>query len=177
MLCLRRTLASGFAIGFASGLGAATADATYAAIASFSVSALASVLLDHRLWLQVAGGAFLLYLGIRALMAQPVVRDSTGLTTTRDLASAYASTLTLTISNPMTILSFAAIFAGIAAGSFALVGGVFAGSAAWWLVLATTASRVRGNLASKHLRLINIASGVLIVAFALQSLGAALLQT
>src|SRR5207245_2030719 len=59
LLCVRRTLATGFAIGFVSGLGAATADATYAAIASLGATALASVLIDQRLWLRLIGGAFL----------------------------------------------------------------------------------------------------------------------
>lgn len=66
LLCVRRTLATGFVIGFASGLGAATADASYAAIASFGVTALASVLIDQRMWLRLVGGAFLIYLGVRA---------------------------------------------------------------------------------------------------------------
>ena len=63
LLCLRRTLVGGFAVGFVSGLGAATADADYAAIAGFGISAVAALLVDQRLWLRLIGGAFLLYLG------------------------------------------------------------------------------------------------------------------
>src|SRR4051812_444172 len=74
LLCVRRTLATGFAIGFASGLGAATADASYAAVASFGVTALASVLIDQRLWLRLVGGAFLIYLGVRALRSMPAAQ-------------------------------------------------------------------------------------------------------
>src|ERR1044071_7721705 len=74
LLCIRRTLATGFAIGFVSGLGAATADATYAAVASFGITALATLLVDQRLWLRLVGGAFLLYLGVRTLRAAPASR-------------------------------------------------------------------------------------------------------
>src|SRR5262249_57853671 len=74
LLCVRRTLATGFTIGFISGLGAATADATYAAIASLGVTALASLLIEQRLWLRLIGGAFLLYLGMRTLRTPPATR-------------------------------------------------------------------------------------------------------
>src|SRR4051794_16874957 len=102
LLCVRRTLATGFAIGFASGLGAATADASYAAVASFGVTALASVLIDQRLWLRLVGGAFLIYLGVRALRSMPAAQAEDTSTTGLRLASAYSSTLGLTLSNPMT---------------------------------------------------------------------------
>jgi len=104
LLCIRRTLVTGFAIGFVSGLGAATADATYAAVASFGISALAAVLIDQRLWLRLIGGVFLLYLGVRTLRAQPARREADLPATGLRLAGAYSSTLALTLSNPMTIM-------------------------------------------------------------------------
>jgi threonine/homoserine/homoserine lactone efflux protein len=177
LLCLRRTLASGFALGFVSGLGAATVDATYAAIASFGVSALASILIGQRTWLRLIGGAFLIYLGWRTLRSQPASRAANARITGLHLAGAYSSTLALTFSNPMTIMSFAAIFAGIGAGSLDLVAGVFGGSAVWWLILASVASRLRTTFTPPRLRLVNVGSGVLIVAFGLQSAIAGLLQT
>src|SRR5947209_13358862 len=142
VLCLRRALVSGFRLGFVSGLGAATADATYAAVAAFGVSAVATLLVDQRFWFRLIGGVFLLYLG-QAAMPAPVVLAGTGAFSGR-LLGAYASTLGLTLSNPMTILSFGAIFAGLGFGALeagspvaavALVAGVFGGSAAWWLGL------------------------------------------
>ena len=75
LLCVRRTLVSGFAVGFVSGLGAATADAGYAAIAGFGVSAVATLLVDQRVWLRVVGGAFLVYLGVRTMRAVPAERS------------------------------------------------------------------------------------------------------
>jgi threonine/homoserine/homoserine lactone efflux protein len=170
LLCVRRTLATGFAIGFASGLGAATADASYAAIASFGVTALASVLIDQRLWLRLIGGAFLIYLGLRALRSMPAPRPDGTSTTGLRLAGAYSSTLGLTLSNPMTIMSFAAIFVGVGASSLDLVAGVFAGSAVWWLILATLVSRLRTSVTPRRLRWVNIASGALIIGFGVESI-------
>ncbi|MBV9581325.1 MAG: LysE family transporter [Chloroflexi bacterium] len=177
LLCVRRTLATGFAIGFASGLGAATADASYAAIASFGVTALASLLIDQRLWLRLIGGAFLIYLGVRTLRAMPAARAADSATSGLRLAGAYSSTLGLTLSNPMTIMSFAAIFAGIGASSADLVLGVFIGSATWWLVLAGAVSRLRTNVTPPRLRWVNIASGVLILGFGVESMITGVLQT
>jgi len=170
LLCVRRTLATGFATGFASGLGAATADASYAALASFGVTALASVLIDQRLWLRLVGGAFLVYLGLQTLRSTPATHAADTTTTGLRLAGAYSSTLGLTLSNPMTIMSFAAIFAGIGASSLDLVAGVFVGSAAWWLILATLVSRLRTSVTQRRLRWVNVASGALIVGFGVQSI-------
>ena len=170
LLCIRRTLVAGFAIGFVSGLGAATADATYAAVASLGVSALAVGLIDQRMWLRLVAGAFLVYLGVRTLRSAPAARAADLPTTGIRLAGAYSSTLALTLSNPMTIMSFAAIFAGIGASGADLVAGVFGGSAAWWLVLATLVSRLRTLGAPRWLRWVNVASGVLIAGFGVQSL-------
>jgi threonine/homoserine/homoserine lactone efflux protein len=184
VLCLRRTVASGFLIGFASGLGAATADATYAAVAGFGISAIAGALVDQRLWLRLIGGLFLVYLAVRTLCAAPArTAADAGPTSSVHVLGAYWSTLALTLSNPMTILSFGAIFAGLGLGSLgtnsladalALVVGVFAGSAAWWLVLATMVARLRTVFTARRLRAVNIGSGLLILAFGVQSLAAAI---
>lgn len=184
VLCLRRTLANGFLTGLVSGLGAATADAGYAAIAGFGISALGALLVDQRLWLRVVGGAFLVYLGVRTLLSSaPSTAGSEHRTSgTRQLVGAYTSTLALTLSNPMTILSFGAIFAGLGLGSLGatstataveLVVGVFVGSAAWWLVLASVTARLRTRVTAPRLRLVNLLSGLLILAFGVQSLASA----
>jgi threonine/homoserine/homoserine lactone efflux protein len=175
LLCVRRTVATGFAIGFASGLGAATADASYAAVASLGISALSSVLIDQRVWLRLIGGGFLLYLGLTTLRTPPASRTAHRALTGLRLAGAYSSTLALTLSNPMTIMSFAAIFAGMGASSLDLVGGVFAGSAAWWLVLASAVSCLRTRVTVERLRWVNIGSGLLILGFGIQSVVSGLL--
>ncbi len=179
VLCVRRTLSSGFAVGWLSGMGAATADAAYASLAAFSVTALTSLLVEQRLWLRLVGGVFLLYLGYKSLRARPRLESTSTATTTKGLLGAYASTLALTLSNPMTIMSFVGIFAGLGLGigivgglaaGVALVSGVFVGSAAWWLVLASGVSLLRTRLTPSLFKAVNVASGLVILAFGAQSL-------
>ena len=173
VLCIRRTLAKGRAVGLVSGLGAATADAIYGCIAGFGLTFVSSALIGGQVWLRLIGGAFLCYLGVRTFLAVPAERAT--LARGSGLAGAYVSTFFLTITNPMTILSFAAIFAGLGVadtggryGSAAtLVLGVFAGSALWWLGLSTVVGLLRGRLDVRALRWVNRISGVVIVGFGL----------
>jgi len=179
VLCVRRTLERGFLNGFFSGLGAASADATYAAIAAFGISAIASLLVDQRLWLRIVGGAFLMYLGVRTLRRAPA-QHAAGLSTATSLVAAYGSTLLLTLSNPMTILSFVGIFAGLGVGALQgdaalVVAGVFSGSAVWWLLLAAIVSRLRERLTPRTFRVVNMASGLLIAAFGVQAIASGVL--
>ena len=186
LLCIRRTLSAGFGVGFVSGLGAATADASYAAVAGFGISAVAAVLVDQRVWLRVIGGMFLVYLALRTVRATPAERSADAGRAGMRLAGAYSSTVVLTLSNPVTILSFAGIFAGLGLGSLGtssiesalnLVLGVFVGSAAWWLLLAGLIARLRGRVTPRWLRRVNVASGLIILGFGVQSLVAALFST
>jgi len=162
VLCLRRTLEQGSAAGLASGLGIAAADGIYGAIAAFGLTAISGFLLAHAFWIGLAGVAFLVWIGIKALIAAPpdLAREPNGLPA-RSLTSAFASTLSLTLANPPTILAFTAIFAG--AG---LVAGVFLGSATWWLVLIGVAQALRPRLSPRLLRAINVLSGAVILGFA-----------
>lgn len=178
VLCIRRTLADGRASGLVSGLGAASADACYGFIAAFGLTFISSFLIDQEIALRLIGGAFLCYLGVRTFLARPAEQTQT--TTTRDnsLVADYTSTLFLTLTNPMTILSFAAIFAGLgiasASGTYAtaaiLVAGVFLGSALWWLLLSGIVSLLRSRINSRALRWVNRFSGVIISAFGLIAL-------
>ena len=91
--------------------------------------------------------------------------------------SAYASTFALTLTNPTTILSFAAIFAGLGAASadgssaaLLLVPGVFLGSTLWWLVLSGATSLFRARLSAGGLRWVNRVSGAIIAAFGVVAL-------
>lgn len=176
VLCIRRTLSEGRAAGFVSGLGAATADAFYGAIAGFGLTFVSGFLVREQPWLRLVGGLFLIYLGVRAFVTDPApLGPDTG--PSRALGSAYATTLALTLTNPMTILSFAAIFAGlgvVAARNYAtagaLVTGVFIGSALWWLILSGAAGMVRTHLRPESLRWVNRAAGVVITTFGVVAL-------
>ena len=177
VLCIRRTLAHGRATGFVSGLGAATADAIYGGIAGFGLTLLSGFLIGQQHGLRLAGGAFLVYLGLRTFLARPVA--DTARVGGNGLAGAYASTLFLTLTNPMTILSFAAIFAGLGLGPAArsygaaavLVAGVFTGSAAWWLILSSGAGAFRSRFTPRGLRWVNRLSGTVIMLFGLVAIG------
>jgi threonine/homoserine/homoserine lactone efflux protein len=178
VLCLRRTLASGALAGLASGLGIAVADGLYGALAAFGLTAISGLLLQQQRWLALVGGAFLLYLGAKALLARPVALEpGPGEMPLRSLAAAFASTLGLTLANPPTILAFLAIFAGLGLGASAdfaaaslVVAGVFLGSASWWAILASTAGRLRGRLRPGLARALNAFSGLTILGFALWQL-------
>lgn len=180
LLCIRRTLADGRAAGLVSGLGAASADAVYGCIAGFGLTFISNFLVSQQIWLRVAGGLFLCYLGVKTLLAQPAEQATA--TQARGLPAAYASTFFLTLTNPMTILSFTAIFAGLglanARGDYGSAGilvlGVFSGSALWWLMLSGGVGLFRGKLTPGGLGWVNRLSGGIITGFGLFALFSAL---
>lgn len=180
VLCIRRTLADGRAHGLVSGLGAATADAMYGMIAGFGLTAVSGFLVDQADVLRLVGGAFLLWLGLRTLRARPA--EEAAQARSGSLSTAYTSTLALTLTNPATILAFAAIFAGAgladsgrsAGAALMLVAGVFSGSAAWWLLLSSGVGLLRARFSTAHLRWINILSGAVLIGFGLLALASTL---
>jgi len=179
LLCIRRTLAEGRVVGLVSGLGVATADATYGAIAAFGLTAITDLLVGGGRVLGLVGGLFLLWLGWRTFDANPAETVVDGSARRSGLPGAYFSTLALTLTNPMTILSFAALFVGLgvtggdAAGAALLTAGVFLGSAGWWVVLVAAVGAFRSRLTPTGLRRVNRASGLLIGSFAVVALALA----
>lgn len=180
LLSINRTLSQGRLVGFVSGLGAATADGIYGCIAGFGLTFFSNFLIEQQFWLRLIGGIFLCYLGIKTFISkttrQEVEVNKSG------LIEAYLSTLILTITNPLTILSFIAVFAGLGLANTntdyisaaVLVLGVFLGSACWWFILSGGVSLIRNKLNSRIFQLINQVSGLIISAFgvaALLSLG------
>lgn len=171
VLCIRRTLAEGRLAGFLSGMGAATADMLYGAVAAFGLTAVQELLLGSADWLRIAGGAFLLYLGLKTFTARPA--EGAPRVRRGGPAGAYLSTFLLTITNPMTILSFIAIFAGLRLGESAgdpasaalMVAGVFLGSAAWWLTLSTGVGLLRERFTPAAMTWVNRLAGAVIFTF------------
>lgn len=176
VLCIRRTLANGRVFGFISGLGAASADAIYGAIAALGLTFVSTFLIEGEAWLRALGGAFLLGLGAKIFLEQPAERVAP--TGGSGLPGAYASTFLLTLTNPTTILSFAAIFAGLGAGggtedyfsAALLVLGVFLGSALWWLILSGGVGLLHTKLSPGGLRWVNRVSGVVVAVLGLLAL-------
>jgi threonine/homoserine/homoserine lactone efflux protein len=185
ILTIRRTLVGGLFFGLLSGLGAATADAIYGTITALGLTAVSDILIQQQTWLQLIGGLFLLYLGIQTLRSNAVESETSAINQIHhspfpvqnsqlNMFSTYASTLLLTLSNPITILSFTAVFAGFGLGSQAngtgtgltLVVGVFLGSTLWWCLLTGMVTAVRHKLNNRICGLINIMSGCILIGLA-----------
>ena len=171
ILCIQRTLAQGRIYGLVTGLGAATADAVYGAIAALGLAVITEFLVSQQDWLRLIGGGFLLFLGIRTFVAKPF--EESAQEGREGLPGAFASTFVLTLTNPLTILSFIAIFAGLGAAAAGrsltsgaiLVLGVFLGSALWWFLLSGGVSLLRDRVTQRAMRWINRISGLVIVLF------------
>ena len=181
ILCIRRTLAEGRLAGFISGLGAATADAMYGAIAAFGLTFISVFLINQSFWLRLGGGLFLIYLGIKSFLSVPSQGADLNPKSSRNesVLNYYGSTLFLTLTNPITIISFAAIFAGfgivtnqsndiLAASSMVL--GIFLGSSIWWLSLSFLTGFFRRMVNHKTMTWINRISGTIIISFGLLAL-------
>jgi threonine/homoserine/homoserine lactone efflux protein len=169
-LTLRRTLARGWRSGLYGGLGIATGDAVYAGLAAFGVTAITNLLVGQRRWIGLAGGIAIMVIGARIVRAQPEAAAASR--ADGRPAAAYLSMVALTLSNPPTILSFTAIFAGlglhVSSGwgpALALVAGVLLGSAAWWIAMTGAATLLRERLTPAVTRGIAIASGLVLIGF------------
>ena len=174
LLVIQRTLRHGRAVGMATGLRAAVADAAYGALGAFGVTALVSTLQQLRLPLALLGGVFLLWLAWRTWHAIPPDQGAE-LHVGGSLVSSFGGSLLLTLSNPATILSFVAIFGALGASGplgestspWAMVGGVLAGSALWWLLLCAVVGALRQRFDARAQRLVGKASALMLAAFAL----------
>jgi len=179
VLCVRRTLFEGPYFGLVSGLGAAVADTIFGIIAGFGLTFVRDWLLGWQDWLGAAGGIFLLYTGARALLAAQAEEPAP--LQGEDLMAAFASTFALTVTNPITILAFTAIFAKVGFDgddvSFLeislLVVGVFLGSLIWWLGLSFGLDALRRLWGHVSLIWINRVSGGILLISGAGLLGAA----
>lgn len=167
-LCISRTLERGFWAGVAGGLGTALADGAYALMAAAGFAAFAVLLDTIALPLQLVGGAFLLWLGLQSF--RPRGEVTAARTGARGLSATTAATFVLTIANPTTILSFAAIFAGLGLagegeGVGMLVAGVFLGSMSWWIFLSGLVAVLHHRLPAAFSLWVSRTSGVVLLVF------------
>ncbi len=151
VLCIQRTLRGGIPYGLASGLGVATADGLYAGLATLGIAAVTSFVRGAVMPLRAAGGVALLWLAVLAWRGAGEACDAALAPSARGLAGAYGSTFALTLANPTTVMSFAAIMAGLGAGvadpgdGLLFMGGVMLGSLAWWVFLASAVGLARAR--------------------------------
>lgn len=180
LLVIERSLRQGFGVGLATGLGAAVADAAYGAVGAFGVVTLLAWLQAARLPLIWGGSLLLLVLAWRTWRAAGQAPGGTGDAPETGapvaLLTAFTGTVLLTLANPATVLSFVAIFGSLAgswpgggtrAAAAWMVAGVFAGSALWWLLLATGVAAARHRIGARGRRWVGRASALLLLGFAL----------
>ena len=181
LICIHRTLAYGNLNGFFSGLGGAVGDGVFAAISAFGLTAVARLIEGYSVSLKLAGGLILIGYGIynfRAKVTDP--RDGCPVETKQSgdatLGAAIAGTFALTITNPATLIGFAALFAAFGsiygedadfAAATAVVAGVFAGSALWWFAITTLTGTFHRHIDAEAMRRINHISGVIVISFGL----------
>ena len=195
-LCVQRTIARRWMAGFVSGLGAAVADGLYGLLAAFGATFISEFLINEHEWLQRIGGVILILLGLRLILKRVAPREPAAMAngsasapanskpnakgngnvdgdgSRRGLAGYFFATLVLTLTNPMTFVAFAAVFATMGLGAtrgqpiltVELVAGVFAGSALWWTILTGLAHAVRHHFDFRKLTVVNRATGIFVIA-------------
>lgn len=176
VLCIQRTLNKGKTAGFVSGLGAAAADGFYAIVAGFSISIIIDSLVEYQIYLRILGGLVLLFLGYKLITTNPGVQLRKQLRKKRTgLFGDFISIFALTVSNPITVFVFAAVFAGFgivdkesnSLSVLILIFGVLIGSSAWWFSLSSIVSIFRHKFRLRRMLIINRVAGVLVIAFGL----------
>ena len=180
IICIRRTLTEGRLSGMASGFGAASADFVYACVAALGFSAISDYLTGHLFWIRLLGGILLCAWGVRALFL--FSKDIPARPNTKKVISSYITAFLLTLSNPMTILVFIAIFSTFCLSertvytSLVLVTGIFLGSLAWFLFLTETIHFLRSKITYYVLQITNKVSGFVLIGFGIITLASAALH-
>lgn len=183
LLCIKRTLESGPVTGVMTGLGAASADAVYGLVVALGFGVLASVLLDYTAYLQISGGVLLLILGLAPMLKKTTDKPAQLRYSISEKSGgqiiAFGSTFALTLTNPLTIISFIGAIAALsgaselsnsAASGLAVVIGVFLGSVTWWLMLVGVVMAVRTSISSNLQKTIGNLSSLLLVGFGLYAI-------
>ena len=180
MLCIQRTLAGGLGLGLLSGLGIAVADAVYGLTAAFGLTMVSDFLIAYKTGLGLGGGLFLLYLGIQTICSYKQSSQATSTQATGHL-SAFGSAFLLTLTNPMTILAYVAIFSSAAisidgthSAAFIMTGAILIGSLGWWVFLCGLVAATKHKLNAKYMRAISLVSGLILSGFGLYAIGSAL---
>jgi len=179
IMCIRKTLTEGRLRGMIIGFGAATADLLYGSVAAFGLTIISDTLISQKFWIRLIGGALLLFLGIRTFRAKPT--DPKRHINSSGMLRSYLTTLFLTLTNPLTIFAFIAVFAALGLGdglsyfsASLLVAGVFIGSSLWFLILSSGSLFFRERLDLVGLSWVNKIAGILIIISGLIAIGSLL---
>jgi len=179
IMCIRKTLTEGRLRGMIIGFGAATADLLYGSVAAFGLTIISDTLISQKFWIRLIGGALPLFLGIRTFRAKPT--DPKRHINSSGMLRSYLTTLFLTLTNPLTIFAFIAVFAALGLGdglsyfsASLLVVGVFIGSSLWFLILSSGSLFFRERLDLVGLSWVNKIAGILIIISGLIAIGSLL---
>lgn len=189
IMCIQRTLSKSRAAGFASGLGAATADTIFATLAYFFIAVISSIIEDNLQAIKFVGGVCVIGVGIHFFLKNPVVQIRRNRAGKSNLVQDWISAFVLTLANPAFILWLLVIFSAVGmppadlggaetgditlsrAGRGAqMILGFFVGAASWWFVLTSVVSLFRRRFRPRHLLRINRTAGALITALGLAAI-------
>jgi threonine/homoserine/homoserine lactone efflux protein len=179
IICIRKTLTEGRLRGMIIGFGAATADALYGCVAAFGLTVISDTLLSQRVWIRLVGGALLLFLGVRAFLAIP--KDPKLQIQSSGRLRSYLTTVFLTLTNPLTVFAFLAVFAALGLGNklsyfsaALLVLGIFLGSSLWFFALSSGVTLFRDRFDVTGLLWVNKIAGILIILSGVIAIGTVL---
>lgn len=173
VLCMHRTILNGWRAGVISGLGSASADVIYGAVAGFSITFVINFLEKELFWIRLVGGLLLMAIGVWYFFKSP---GSLASKEGEDVAATFRDTFFLTLTNPTTVLSFLAVLAALGMAqhrhwwlTLFMVAGIFTGSMLWWIILASIMSRLRDRFNDRSLVWMNRIAGIAIGAFGIVS--------
>lgn len=175
LICIQKTLNKGRWAGIVSGSGAALSDTFFAIIAAFGISFISDFIEQQQFILRIIGSAILILLGLRIFLTNPAIQIRKQKLKKNNLFADFISIFFLTLSNPVTVFVFGAVFASSGLikvqNSFfdlvLIVVGVFVGAMLWWLILVNFVNLFRSKFRLKRLWWINKITGAVIVLFGL----------
>ena len=176
IICMDRSLRHGKLTGLSAGLGATVADTLYGAIAAFGMASVTDFLLAHEMWFRLFGGFIVLALSWRTYFMPPPIFQNRQPGEKRPLARIFRETFLITLSNPMTVLAFMAVYAGLgihveSREDICLVLlGVFLGAGLWWTFLSLSTVFMRHKLSATVLGRFSRGAGISIALFGIAAI-------
>ena len=178
ILIVKQTIIDGYKTGFVASLGASTADIFYGAVAAYGLTMISGFLIEQQFFLRIFGGAFLLYLGFKTVISK-MPQKADIVVSKRNLWKNYFTVAALTTSNPLTIILFLSVFAGLDFSQevdfspFFTTVGIGTGSVLAYVVLIAMVLVLKKKASEKALEIVHKISGLMIIAFAVYAIGGA----